>query len=373
VTVEPEDMHCNIVFAAGGTGGHIVPALVVARSMLREFPEARASFIGVGKPIERKLIVEREGLPYSSIEFHPVVGKGLSGLVSNAMAFPGSVLRTRKLFSQLKPSALIGFGGYPCFVPAFTAFISGIPVFLHEQNVKSGLANRILARFSRKVFLQPGSDLELPVEKAVRLNNPVRNSFHQIKAWQTHEKPLKVLVLGGSQGSQSVNRAIYDILDLFKELGMEVVHQTGERNLESVRSRYLERKIDFVTCKAFFNDLPQRLEEADLVIARAGAMTVAELGVAGRATIFIPLSISRAHQGENVRELEERGAVLVCKDDKDLSSELEKKLRQLNGGRGQIAKLAQEFRDYFRGADQFPEQIIGRELIEVARKRVSPR
>ncbi len=355
-----------VVFAAGGTGGHIVPALVVAKRLLSKFPETRTCFIGVGKPIEKKLVADKEGFPYTSIEFHPVVGKGILGLLKNLLAFPVSVMRTRKKFSEIKPSVVIGFGGYPCFIPTLTAFLSGLPVYLHEQNVKSGLANRLLSKISKKVFLQPDSDISLPERKAVRLNNPVREKFRDVSHWQVHSNPLKLLVLGGSQGSQSINQAIYQLLDLFQELGIDVVHQTGERNLESVRARYQDKGVKNVLCEAFFDDLPARIEKADLVIARAGAMTVAELGCSGRATIYIPLAISRAHQGDNVKSLQENEAVVVCADDENLTACLERELRRLDEDRSKIEQLSSNYRDSFRNVVELPEDVISKELMEAA-------
>jgi len=304
-----------IFLAAGASGGHISPAIALGEELQEKFSLV---FVGSGKPIEKK-IYGSEGIDYQVVPSTPILGKGILGLVKFTLSFPSSLYQGIHLLRKHRAVLLVAFGGYPSFIPALSAFLLRIPVILQEQNIKMGLANKMLAKIARVVVASPAAELEVPEKSVYRIGNPVRRKFRQARdnnsSPSKEEKKLKVLFLGGSQGAKCLNDLWLNSQDLFQNLGIETEIQTGKRDFERVSEAKPEAKTNI---HAFYEDIEKRLAWADLVVCRAGAMTVAELSAVGRTAIFIPLKIAKAHQSDNISELVSSGAAWTIEESDNL-------------------------------------------------------
>jgi len=306
---------------AGGTGGHIFPGLAVAH-------ELRAAgwdvvWMGARGGMEERL-VPRHGYRTAWIRARAARGKGLV----QKLLLPANLLfsfwESARHIRRIKPSVVLGLGGYVAFPGGMMASLLNRPLALHEQNAIAGLTNRVLAQVSDKVMVAfPGA-----LKGAEWTGNPVRAEIAAIAApearFRGRHGPLRVLVVGGSLGAQALNEAMPQALALLKERPV-VVHQAGEKHIEALRKSYADAGVQGELV-AFIDDMARRYAEADLVVCRAGAVTVAELSAGGLASILVPFPHAvDDHQTANARFLAERGAAVLIQQ-RDVSPE---KLAQL--------------------------------------------
>ncbi|MCC6952896.1 MAG: UDP-N-acetylglucosamine--N-acetylmuramyl-(pentapeptide) pyrophosphoryl-undecaprenol N-acetylglucosamine transferase [Deltaproteobacteria bacterium] len=303
----------TVLFAAGGTGGHIMPAISVARAVQRKTKRCEIVFVGVGRDLEQKLVSEA-GFSLEVIPLAPFLGGGWRGKLRFLLSLPRAFYVGMKIFSRYHPKFVFGFGGYPSVVPVILAWCNGVPSALHEQNAQMGMANRVLARLTARVFAPPGATGIPDRVKVTETLMPVREAFYEVRpyALPLPGEGTRVLVLGGSQGARSVNDLILELYDVFKAHGAQIVHQTGSADAERMMKAYEERGAHDVRVVPFISDMASALAEAHLVISRAGAMAVAEITATARPAIYIPLSIAAAHQRANVQIVADlRGAFVV--------------------------------------------------------------
>lgn len=334
------------VFAAGGTGGHIFPALAVAQALAERDAEVKIVFVGAGSEIEKKLVGER-GFQLEVIRFVPLTGKGLKGLLALIAALPRAFLQALQLFRSLKPGVVMGFGGYPSVIPILTAWLMRVPRVVQEQNVEVGLANRMLGLFANKVYAVHNAHGFWRKRSVRYLGNPVREAFHKLPGWQMPPagSPFRLLIVGGSQGAVSLNSSVLENIALLREFGVELVHQTGSLDYDRVQQSYTAAGFAGVHVRAFIDDIAAEYGRAHLVICRAGALTVAEVSAAGRPAIFVPLPIARGHQAENAQYLVQRGAALIINQDAETGAKLAAGLTELLRAPDKLsamAKLARE-------------------------------
>ena len=311
----------SVLIMAGGTGGHIFPGLAVAE-------ELRAAgwdvvWMGARGGMEERL-VPRHGYRTAWIRARAARGKGLV----QKLLLPANLLfsfwESARHIRRIKPSVVLGLGGYVAFPGGMMASLLNRPLALHEQNAIPGLANRVLAQVSDKVMVAfPGV-----LKGAEWTGNPVRAEIAAIAApearFRGRHGPLRVLVVGGSLGAQALNEAMPQALALLKERPV-VVHQAGEKHIEALRKSYTDAGVQGELV-AFIDDMARRYAEADLVVCRAGAVTVAELSAGGLASILVPFPHAvDDHQTANARFLAERGAAVLIQQ-RDVSPE---KLAQL--------------------------------------------
>ena len=311
----------SVLIMAGGTGGHIFPGLAVAE-------ELRAAgwdvvWMGARGGMEERL-VPRHGYRTAWIRARAARGKGLV----QKLLLPANLLfsfwESARHIRRIKPSVVLGLGGYVAFPGGMMASLLNRPLALHEQNAIPGLANRVLAQVSDKVMVAfPGV-----LKGAEWTGNPVRAEIAAIAApearFHGRHGPLRVLVVGGSLGAQALNEAMPQALALLKERPV-VVHQAGEKHIEALRKSYADAGVQGELV-AFIDDMARRYAEADLVVCRAGAVTVAELSAGGLASILVPFPHAvDDHQTANARFLAERGAAVLIQQ-RDVSPE---KLAQL--------------------------------------------
>jgi UDP-N-acetylglucosamine--N-acetylmuramyl-(pentapeptide) pyrophosphoryl-undecaprenol N-acetylglucosamine transferase len=304
----------TILIMAGGTGGHIFPGLAVAAQMRAVGWEV--VWMGARGGMEERL-VPRHGYRTAWIRARAARGKGLL----QKLLLPANLLysfwESARYIRSLKPDVVLGLGGYVAFPGGMMASLLNRPLALHEQNAIAGLANRVLAQVSDKVMVAFPDALK----GAEWTGNPVRAEIAAIAApedrFRGRQGRLRLLVVGGSLGAQALNEALPKALALMNERP-QVVHQAGEKHLEALKKHYAEAGVEGELV-AFIDDMARRYAEADLVICRAGAVTIAELSAGGMASVLVPFPHAvDDHQTANARFLAERGAAILIQQS-DLS------------------------------------------------------
>ena len=321
---------------AGGTGGHIMPGLAVATELKNRGWEVR--WLGNPEKMEGRL-VPKHGFELIPMEFAGLRGKGAMALVKLPFVLLKACLAARRALKIAKPDMVLGMGGYVSFPGSLMAKLAGIPVVLHEQNAVAGTANKTIAKFATKILT--GFPQVLP--HAQMVGNPVRQDLLHIELpeqrYAQRQGVLKLLVVGGSLGASALNTLVPEALALIPENERpEVIHQSGEQHLAVLQETYARLGVK-AKCVAFIDDMASVLSEADLMICRAGAMTVAEVAAVGVAALFVPLPHAiDDHQTANAAWLSREQAAFSYAQ-KDLKSQsLSEFLQQCT--REQLAQVA---------------------------------
>lgn len=292
----------KLLIAGGGTGGHVFPAMAIAREWLSRGSDREVVLVGTIRGIEMKL-VPQAGLPLETIRAAGLKGKGGFTLAKNlAMLFPG-MLDAFRILRKHKPVAAFGVGGYAAGPMMLATWLKRIPNVILEPNAAPGFANRVLARLSRKIATGYQVSADAWGQKAVLTGCPVREEFFSIPP-RKPEKPFHLLITGGSLGALPINRTIVDAMDRLaaRKDELQIVHQTGERDYNAVRTAYARREFP-AEVVPFLGNIAERFAWADVIICRAGAITSAEVAAAGRAAIFIPFGrATDSHQLRNAQE-----------------------------------------------------------------------
>ncbi len=293
----------RVVISGGGTGGHLYPALAVGRKLQEKDSSLRLTYIGGHRPIE-KALMKKHGGHFIPMRIEGIKGRGLKSL-NTVVRLPFILLRAFLLLLRLKPGLVIGVGGYSSGPVVLAAAWLGIPTLILEQNVSPGYTNRLLIRWVRKAVVAFESSLADFKGKAVFLGNPVREEFYGLRP-KARGATLTVLIFGGSQGSRVLNETMVAALP-FLAAGkdrLRIIHQTGEADFSKVKEGYVQTGFQDAEVSPFFHDMAGRFESSDLVISRAGATTIAELIVAGKAAVLVPFALaSENHQARNAGEL----------------------------------------------------------------------
>jgi UDP-N-acetylglucosamine--N-acetylmuramyl-(pentapeptide) pyrophosphoryl-undecaprenol N-acetylglucosamine transferase len=306
----------TIVIAAGGTGGHLYPAVALAREFLHRDPMTKVLFVGTSRGLESKVLAH-EGFELVLINAKPVMGKGLTDVLKGLCAMPLSLWQCGRILSQRQARLVIGVGGYTSPMMVLAAALKRIPRVILEPNAYPGLANKAVGPFVQRVFLAFESAARFFDRRKGRVvGTPVRKEFLTQCRPPGRERQRgghHVLVFGGSQGAKALNSAAIEGLpDLLKQRPhMTVTHQTGEADHDRVSQAYRRAGVT-ATVLPFVYDMPAAINAADVVVARAGAMTVAELTTCGKPAILIPLPTAiYDHQMKNAKVLEAAGAAVV--------------------------------------------------------------
>ncbi len=291
----------TLVIMAGGTGGHIMPGLAVAHEM--QARGWRVLWMGNPERMEGQL-VPRHGFEMLPLSFAGLRGKGIGALLRLPFTLSRACLQARRALARARADVVLGMGGYVAFPGGLMARAAGIPMVVHEQNAVAGTANRWLARMARKVLTGfPGA-----LHGAVMVGNPVRKEFTTLAPaadrYGARQGPLRLLVVGGSLGASILNEVVPAALASMDPSERPLVtHQAGAQHIEGLQHRYRDSGVQ-AECKAFIEDMAQAYAQADVVVCRAGAMTVAEVAAAGVAALFIPLPHAiDDHQTANARYL----------------------------------------------------------------------
>ena len=311
----------RVVISGGGTGGHLYPALAVGRKLREKDPSLELVYFGSHKDIEKKIMAEQD-VNFISMRIEGLKGRGLKG-VGALLLLPAAFLQVLFLLARIRPSLVIGVGGYSSGPVVLSAALMGMPTLILEQNVRPGFTNRMLARWVDKAVVAFESSLPCFKGKGVRLGNPVREEFYAMPK-KVRQNKLTMLVFGGSQGSHFLNRSVAGALPLLrgKKDSLVLVHQTGKQDREWVEKAYRESGFDDATIAPYFSEMASCFQKSDLIISRAGATTCAELIASGKPSLLIPFAeASENHQELNARELERAGGAEVALE-KDLTPEV---------------------------------------------------
>ena len=311
----------HIIIAGGGTGGHIFPAIAIANALKALAPDVEILFVGAKGKMEMERVPQAG---YKIVGLY-IAGYNRSSLLKNiALPFKlaKSFAQVRQILSDFKPHAVIGVGGYSSFPVVRLAQTRGIPTFLHESNSYAGKSNTILAARATKIFVASyGMDKFFPKEKIMMTGNPIRNVFsanaisrkHALQFFGLKEEMKTVLVVGGSLGAKSINNAIENNLEFFKQNNLQLIWQTGAGY--EPQGQVTNEENTNIRQYAFINKMENAYAAADIVVSRAGAMAIAELCAVGKPVIFVPYPhAAEDHQTANANALVTGHAAILIPD-----------------------------------------------------------
>lgn len=307
----------SVVIMAGGTGGHVFPGLAVAAELKQR--NWQIHWFGTADKMEAQL-VPKHGYEIHFLKIAGLRGKGLLRMLATPFSLVKAVFSARKLLKQMQPSVVLGMGGYASGPGGIAAYSLGIPLVLHEQNAVFGLTNRYLAKVASLVLSGFDTSVNPRLSKAPKntlfVGNPIRAGFAEIKPLERQPKRnLRILIVGGSLGALALNEVVPNaLIALQEQCAVDVWHQSGKGKAEPVIQAYaaLNGRECKVTVSEFIDDVEQAYAWADIVICRAGALTVSEVAAAGRVAIFVPLPIAvDDHQRLNAENLAKQDAAII--------------------------------------------------------------
>jgi UDP-N-acetylglucosamine--N-acetylmuramyl-(pentapeptide) pyrophosphoryl-undecaprenol N-acetylglucosamine transferase len=352
----------KLLIAGGGSGGHVFPAIAIAKEWLSRGTEREVVLVGTQRGIEMKL-VPQAGLPLETLRVAGLKGKGGLTLVKNLATLTLGLKDSFAVLRKHRPVAAFGVGGYAAGPMMLATWLQRIPNVIFEPNAEPGFTNKILARLSRRI----ATGYEIPArtwgKKAVVTGCPVRPEFFAIEP-RAPQKPFRLLITGGSQGALPINRTFVDAMDRLatRKSELNIVHQTGERDYNAVRTAYARREIS-AEVVPFLTNMPERFAWADVIVCRAGAITAAEVAAAGRAAVFVPFGAATdSHQLRNAQEMSRAGAGRLISESELTAARLTSEIFSLIDQPGQIQKLASAARQLAR--PQAAREIV--DLIEAA-------
>lgn len=334
-------MSKTLLVMAGGTGGHVFPGLAVADRLKAQ--GWTIHWLGTADRMEAEL-VPAHGYPISFIDIQGVRGNGIKRLLAAPYRVIKSVLQARQVLKTIQPDVVLGMGGFASGPGGVAAWLSGIPLLLHEQNAAAGLTNKLLARIARRVLMAfPGAFA--PNARTAVVGNPVRPEVVALPDPQLRSSsdPLRLLVVGGSLGARVLNEQVPPAVAA-AGVPIEVRHQCGKGNGEVVAASYAGLGVE-AEVSEFIKDMADAYAWADLVVCRAGALTVSEVAAAGVAAIFVPLPHAvDDHQTRNALTLVDGGAAEFLPQSELTPAALASRLSWLAGRRETLLNMAQAAR-----------------------------
>ena len=294
-------------------------------------------------------LVPQAGLPLETLRVAGLKGKGGATLLRNVAMLAPAMLDARRVLRKHKPVAAFGVGGYAAGPMMLATWFSGVPNIIFEPNAEPGLTNKLLAKLSKRIATGYEISAQVWGKKAVVTGCPVRPEFFSIKPRRL-EKPFRLLITGGSQGALPINRTFVDAMDLLtaRKNDLSIVHQTGERDYNAVRTAYARREIN-AEVVPFLTNMAERFAWADVIVCRAGAITAAEIAAAGRAAIFIPFGAATdSHQLRNAQEMTDAGAGRLITENELTAKRLTSEIFSLIDQPEQIEKQSKAARSLAR-------------------------
>ena len=348
----------RVIIAGGGTGGHLFPGIAIAMEFVAKDPGSSILFVGTGNLFE-KSTVGKAGFDHKSITAEGIKGRGFLKMMRSLFKIPKGLFESFKIIKGFNPHIVVGVGGYSAGPVILTAWLLGVKTAIHEQNIIPGITNRILAHFAGRIYVSfEGTKLPAAFEKTLVAGNPVRREILDtakdaaeagIVTGPGSKKPFTVLVVGGSQGAHSINMAIGEALTHIKAKEKYLfVHQTGASDEKRVAGFYTQYGIPCIV-KPFFDDMAKRYSQADLIICRAGATTVAEVTAMGLGAIFIPFPFAADnHQAKNARALSDAGAAEMIIETDLNGKMLAERIEYFAGHAGELHKMASAAKKFSR-------------------------
>lgn len=337
----------RVLIMAAGTGGHVFPALAIARQL--EAHGVKVDWLGTPNGMENRLL-EGSGIPVHTIDAKGLKGKGLSRLLGAPWMLMRSLWQSLAILRAVQPDCVLGMGGYVSGPGGLAAKLLGRRLVLHEQNAVAGLSNRALALLAEDV-LEAFPDTFKAGPRVLAVGNPVRADIEALgdtlPALAPASRPLRLLVLGGSQGAQAINRVLPAALSRMQQQAgsmPEVRHQTGAAQLDDALAAYSDAGVEIganLSVSAFIDDMAAAYAWADLVLCRSGASTVSELAVAGRPSLLVPYPYHKdQQQHHNARWLSAVGGAIVIEQAALESAQLAAQLLALDTGREALHAMA---------------------------------
>lgn len=322
----------RVIVTGGGTGGHIYPALAIADKFKEMDPNTEILYVGNDEGIEKE-VVPKSGYPMELVDARWLDKSSPWQLIKTGARVAKGILEASRVMRKFKPDVVIGTGGYVCFPVIVAGKRFGAKTFLHEQNAFPGLANRTLEKYVNKVFLgfPDAAKYFKDQSKMVEAGNPVRKSFFSLEKSHAREKlgfpkeDFIVFSFGGSLGAEKINEVAFDLMQVVNgHEKMRMIFGTGKWYYEDIIKQAAEKNIDLkdnIIIKDYIDDMENYLAASDLIISRAGALSVAEMTVCGRACILIPSpNVTGNHQYYNAKAVADRGGAILM-EEKDLTSE----------------------------------------------------
>jgi UDP-N-acetylglucosamine--N-acetylmuramyl-(pentapeptide) pyrophosphoryl-undecaprenol N-acetylglucosamine transferase len=351
-----------VVIAGGGTGGHLYPGIAVAREIVRRAPDARVTFAGTARGLEAR-VVPREGFELDLIRSAGLKGKAIASRLRGLAVLPMSFFDAWRLLSRRRPRVVIGVGGYSSGPVVLSAALRGMPTMVLEQNAQPGFTNRALARWVKAAAVTYQETLHHFGNKGFVAGNPVRAEF--FATGRSEDRPLhapRLLVLGGSQGAHAINVAVTAAAPRLRREhpGLEIVHQTGERDLAWARDQYRQSAVP-ARVEAFLDPVAAEMHAADVAVSRAGATTLAELEASGTPAVLVPFpAATDDHQRKNAEVLVRGGAAALVNQADLTGDRLAAEVGALLADRSRLAAMRTAMRGFAQpGA---AERIVDRVL-----------
>jgi UDP-N-acetylglucosamine--N-acetylmuramyl-(pentapeptide) pyrophosphoryl-undecaprenol N-acetylglucosamine transferase len=328
------------VIAGGGTGGHVIPALAIARE-LRERFRAEVLFVGTARGLENRM-VPAAGFELRLIEVGALNRVSLATQFRTLTALPRAILASSQILGEYRPDVVLGVGGYASGPAMLAAALRSLPTLVFEPNVVPGFANRVVAPMVSLAAVQ-FEQTARSFRRAVVTGVPVRREFFLMPPYSQPDHEPTVLVFGGSQGANALNRVMLGSLSALQQQipELHIIHQTGERDYNEAQGAYLRAGIS-AEVYPFIDDMPAVFARADLLVCRSGASTVAEVTAAGRPAIFVPFpKAADEHQLRNAEALTNAGAAELIVEPEFSSERLVRTLKSLLSDRACLAGMAQ--------------------------------
>ncbi len=367
-------MSVRWAIAGGGTGGHVTPALALGEAIRAAGEEVL--FLGTRRGLETRLVPEA-GFPLRALDARPLVGRGPLERVAALLALARATFAARRELRAFRADLLVAVGGYASAPGALAARSLGLPLALVNTDAAPGAANRWLARFARLIFvgfeaaataLRRTPDDPRVVVSGVPLREALGRGAQEAGAdaeRRAEGEPLHLFVFGGSQGARQINEAMMEAAAGLDPARWRVVHQTGEADRERVAAAYAGAGVQAEVI-AFEKDMPRRYRWADLVLCRAGALSIAELTLAGRPAVLVPLAhVGGGEQFANARELERAGAARVLDSRRPITADLLETLRALEADRAGLRRMGER-------AEGLARPDAARSIVDACRALVAP-
>jgi len=311
----------RVVFAGGGTGGHLFPGIAVARELLCRHPDAFVVFVGTGREVETR-ILSREGYVVQRVRSMGLMGKSLRDIGRALLLAPITIADSFRILGRTQPDIVIGLGGYSAGPIVLLAALRGSPTMVMEQNAVPGITNRLLARIVRSAAVSYDRTRIYFGDKAFVSGNPVRSEFFRKPSSRVNRREessagSRILVVGGSQGAHELNVAMVSAATRLsaENVRIQVVHQTGDGDVDEVRLGYRTAGVT-ARVEAFFDNMDDEMRDADIALCRAGATTLAEIAATGLPAVVVPLPrAANDHQRLNAAVLAELGAAEVVEQE----------------------------------------------------------
>ncbi len=338
----------TVLIMAAGTGGHVFPALAIARAL--QAKATHIEWLGTPNGMENELL-QGTGIPLHQISVNGLRGTGLKRKLLAPIMLVSAFAQSVSVLRKIRPDCVLGMGGFVCGPAGIAAKLLGRPLILHEQNAVAGFTNKLLAVVADRV-LEAFPNTFKSGPKLRCTGNPVRKEIAELHGLtqpkKVNNQRINILVLGGSQGAAAINDVMPEVLQSLGSDAVSIVHQTGKQKLEQSISSYEKAGFtlsDNLKVSSFIVDMPQAYACCDLVICRSGASTVTEIAAAGKPSILIPYPYHRDQQQMfNARWLSDAGAAIILPQQDLSAASLSQKIRELSSDTGSLEKMAQSAR-----------------------------